>query len=67
MLLAAVVRFPARLEANGLSAETVLPLPEAFHERGWRDLISGAEFGAATSLTARDLFAAAPAVVLVPN
>ncbi len=65
-MLTALVRFPARLEANGLSPESALPLPEEFHETGWKNLLSGAAHAPAEALKATDLFAIAPVAVLIP-
>ncbi len=65
-MLTAVLRFPARLEANALSDETLLPLPEALRTTGWTDLLSGATHAEGASLKAAALFAVAPVAVLVP-
>ncbi len=64
-MLTAIVRFPARLEAAGLTSEDVLPLPEEFQATGWKDIISGASHPPAAILKATELFAVAPAALLV--
>jgi (1->4)-alpha-D-glucan 1-alpha-D-glucosylmutase len=66
VIVTAVARFPARLEADGIDPETVLPVSEALRRRRWRDLLSGSEHDAAAALRASDLFTILPAVVLVP-
>jgi (1->4)-alpha-D-glucan 1-alpha-D-glucosylmutase len=65
LMLTAVGRYPARLAAEGIVAECGIPLPEALHETGWRDLISGAQHQPTSCLRPKDVFALLPAAVLV--
>ena len=66
LMLTAAVRFPARLEASGLSPESLLPLAEELQVVRWRDIFSGREHAADGVLKAMGLFAVAPVAVLVP-
>jgi (1->4)-alpha-D-glucan 1-alpha-D-glucosylmutase len=65
LVLTAVARFPARLATDGIAAHSGVPLPEALHQTGWRDIISGAVHAATACLRADALFALLPAAVLV--
>ncbi len=64
--LTAIARFPARREANGFAAKTVLTLPEALRSTGLRDLLTGKTYAPAKALKAAEVFAILPAAVLVP-
>ena len=65
LVLTAVARYPARLAAEGIAAESRIPLPKALHETGWRDIVSGARHRPTSCLQSRDVLALLPATVLV--
>ena len=61
------MRFPARLEASGLSPESLLPLPEELQvDRLERYNFRAQNMPADGVLKAMGLFAIAPVAVLVP-
>jgi (1->4)-alpha-D-glucan 1-alpha-D-glucosylmutase len=65
-LLSLSARFPARLEAAGFAAESVLDLPEALRGHEWADLLTGRSIADSNgTLSARALFRELPAAVLV--
>jgi (1->4)-alpha-D-glucan 1-alpha-D-glucosylmutase len=66
VMVTAVARFPARLHAEGILPDTVLPLPEKLRQTRWRDILCGVEHPAAAALPAAGLVAILPAAVLVP-
>jgi (1->4)-alpha-D-glucan 1-alpha-D-glucosylmutase len=65
LVLTVVARYPARLAAEGIAAESGITLPQALHEIGWRDLISGAQHRPTSCLRPKDVFALLPAAMLV--
>ena len=66
-IVTAVARFPARREAEGVSADTVVPLPETELTNRWRDALTGRLVVPDNKgVSARALFAALPVAVLVP-
>jgi (1->4)-alpha-D-glucan 1-alpha-D-glucosylmutase len=65
LVLTAVARYPARLAAEGIAAESGMTLPQGLHEIGWRDLISGAQHRPTSCLRPKDVFALLPAAMLV--
>jgi (1->4)-alpha-D-glucan 1-alpha-D-glucosylmutase len=58
-------RFPARLEAEGLAPNTLLPLPEALRGMRWCDILCGTAHDADAALRVPDLLTTLPAAVLV--
>lgn len=66
VMVTAVARFPARLQADEIMPDTVLPLPERLRRSRWHDILCGIEHRAAPALPVPDLFAILPAAVLVP-
>jgi len=66
VLLFAISRFPARLEAAGVAAETMVRIPEALHRTRWYDVLSGLEYSPTSCLDAREMFSVLPAAALVP-
>jgi (1->4)-alpha-D-glucan 1-alpha-D-glucosylmutase len=67
LVLTAVARYPARLAAEGIAAESRIPLPKALHETCWRDIVSGARHRPTPCLRSRDVLALLPAAVLVAD
>jgi (1->4)-alpha-D-glucan 1-alpha-D-glucosylmutase len=67
VMITAVARHPVRLQRSELAAQTILPVPDEFHNSGWRDLLSGLEHPPAPFLYSEDLFVIMPAAVLVPG
>ena len=65
-MLVAVARFPSRREARGTGPDVTLPIPEAFHNVTWRDLLTNREIVAEAGVLGTDaLFNDMPAAVLV--
>jgi hypothetical protein len=56
----------ARLAVAGISADTVVPLPEPLQGVRWYDLLSGLEYAPTACFGARQLFTGLSAAVLVP-
>jgi (1->4)-alpha-D-glucan 1-alpha-D-glucosylmutase len=65
LVLSAVARHPVRFQRSQLAEKTVLPLPDEFHNTGWRDLLTGQEHSPTPFLYSEDLFALMPAAILI--
>jgi (1->4)-alpha-D-glucan 1-alpha-D-glucosylmutase len=66
VVLTAVARFPSRGTPVGMTADSVVGLPESLETLHWYDLISGLEHSPRPPLTITELFSVYPAAVLVP-
>jgi len=65
-LIVAIALYSRRREVDGFEAHTQVPIPEAFGEAPWRDILSGRAVSAgAGGLDPRELFSHLPVAALV--